>query len=69
LGSLVPFKRVKIGSDELAECGSGSVINRGFNKSNNTISGNLLLILAETIIQNLQMVDIVFVFPERGRAV
>jgi hypothetical protein len=38
------------GSGKLAECGSGSVINKGFKRNNNTVPGNLLLILAKTII-------------------
>jgi hypothetical protein len=66
LGSLIPFGQVRTGSGELAECGSGSVINKGFDRSNNTIPENLLLVLAEAIIQSLQVIGIIFVFPGRN---
>jgi hypothetical protein len=60
---------MKAGNGKLAKCGSGNVINKVFHKNNNTILGNLLLVLAETIIQNLQIIGIIFVFSERGGAI
>jgi hypothetical protein len=41
----------------------------GFNKNNNTVLENLLLVLIETIIQSLQMIGIIFVSLEQNRAV
>jgi hypothetical protein len=66
---LVPFKRVRAGNGKLAERGSGSVISKNFNKNNNTVLGNLLLVLAEAIIQSLQIVGVIFVFSKRDRIV
>jgi hypothetical protein len=62
-----PFEQVRADNGKLAGCSSGSVNGKNFNKNNNTSSKNLLLVLAKAIIQNLQMVGVIFVFPERGR--